>query len=303
MRDLTDTMYNPRRPPFVSHFTGTDLVIEHVEAYWCPTCTSADLLGGKAFRFKDDTRPHLAIVMAEDEYRTAETLPAFAREQLGRDFRVSLVFGNPKERGPVPGLEVLDDADVALFSVRRRVLPAAQMELVRRFVGAGKPVIGIRTASHGFAPRGDKPAGEGMAYWPTFDHDVLGCRYGNHYAQESQTRVQVVPEAARNPILTGVPTAEFAVSSSLYKARPLADGAVPLLTGRAGEGTTPEPVAWTWTRPDGGRVFSTTLGHPDDFKVPAFVRILRNGAYWAAGKPVLADESATPARGAASGAR
>jgi type 1 glutamine amidotransferase len=296
-------MYNPRRPPFVSHFTGTDLVVEHVEAHWCPSCTSADLLGGKPFRFKDDTRPHLAIVMAEDEYHTAETLPAFAREQLGKDFRVSLVFGNPKERGPVAGLEVLDDADAALFSVRRRVLPAAQMEVVRRFVKAGKPVIGIRTASHGFAPRGDKPAGEGMGYWPSFDRDVLGCHYGNHYAQELQTRVRVVPEAARNPILRGVPTTEFAVASSLYKARPLADGAVPLLIGRAGDAAAPEPVAWTWTRPDGGRVFSTTLGHPDDFKVPAFVRLLRNGTCWAAGLPVPTDASSPAARAAPSGAR
>jgi type 1 glutamine amidotransferase len=38
-----------------------------------------------------------------------------------------------------------------------------------------------------------------------------------------------------------------------------------------------------WTRPDGGRVFSTTLGHPDDFKLAAVVQLLRNGIYWATG--------------------
>ncbi|HZT82994.1 MAG TPA: protein-signal peptide and transmembrane prediction, partial [Gemmataceae bacterium] len=59
VRDLTDTMYNPAKAPFVSHFTGTDLVVEHIEKHWCPTCTSADLLGGKEFRFKEDKRPHL----------------------------------------------------------------------------------------------------------------------------------------------------------------------------------------------------------------------------------------------------
>jgi nicotinamidase-related amidase len=53
VRDLTDTMYNPERPPKVSHFAGTDLVIEHVEKYWCPSFTSADLTGKPAFRFKD----------------------------------------------------------------------------------------------------------------------------------------------------------------------------------------------------------------------------------------------------------
>jgi nicotinamidase-related amidase len=51
IRDLTDTMYNPERPPGVSHFAGTELVIEHVEKYWCPTCLSTDVTGKKPFRF------------------------------------------------------------------------------------------------------------------------------------------------------------------------------------------------------------------------------------------------------------
>jgi nicotinamidase-related amidase len=45
MRDLTDTMYNSRQRPLVSHFAGTNLVIEHIEKYWCPTITSDDILG------------------------------------------------------------------------------------------------------------------------------------------------------------------------------------------------------------------------------------------------------------------
>ena len=56
MRDMTDTMYNPQRPPGVDHFTGTDLVVAHVERYWCPTFTSADLTGKKPFRFAADKR-------------------------------------------------------------------------------------------------------------------------------------------------------------------------------------------------------------------------------------------------------
>ena len=52
MRDLTDTMYNPEKAPKVSHFAGTDLVVEHVEKYWCPSFTSADLTGKPAFKFK-----------------------------------------------------------------------------------------------------------------------------------------------------------------------------------------------------------------------------------------------------------
>lgn len=56
MRDFTDSMYNPERPPGVDHFTGHDLVIEHVEKHWCPSFTSTDLTGQPPFRFKEDRR-------------------------------------------------------------------------------------------------------------------------------------------------------------------------------------------------------------------------------------------------------
>jgi len=47
VRDLTDAMYNPKMKPFVAHAKGTDLVIEHIETYWCPTVDSKALPGGK----------------------------------------------------------------------------------------------------------------------------------------------------------------------------------------------------------------------------------------------------------------
>jgi hypothetical protein len=43
VRDLTDSMYDPREPPHVSHTRGTELVIEHIEKYWCPSISSDDL--------------------------------------------------------------------------------------------------------------------------------------------------------------------------------------------------------------------------------------------------------------------
>lgn len=57
MRDMTDSMYNPERPPGVDHFTGHDLIIAHVERHWCPSITSTVITGGKTFRFKEDPRP------------------------------------------------------------------------------------------------------------------------------------------------------------------------------------------------------------------------------------------------------
>jgi nicotinamidase-related amidase len=56
MRDITDTMYNPEKSPHITHFAGTDLVIEHIEKYWCPSFTSTDITGRPPFRFKDDPR-------------------------------------------------------------------------------------------------------------------------------------------------------------------------------------------------------------------------------------------------------
>lgn len=43
VRDLTDAMYDPRQPPYVSHARGTELVVEHIERYWCPSILSDDL--------------------------------------------------------------------------------------------------------------------------------------------------------------------------------------------------------------------------------------------------------------------
>jgi nicotinamidase-related amidase len=45
VRDLTDSMYNPKKAPYVSHDEGTALVVQHIEKYWCPSILSKDLVG------------------------------------------------------------------------------------------------------------------------------------------------------------------------------------------------------------------------------------------------------------------
>ncbi|MDG2384426.1 MAG: isochorismatase family protein [Pirellulaceae bacterium] len=57
VRDLTDSMYNHRKRPFVDHFSGHDLVVEHVERFWCPSFTSDQLVNGSPHRFAADKRP------------------------------------------------------------------------------------------------------------------------------------------------------------------------------------------------------------------------------------------------------
>jgi type 1 glutamine amidotransferase/nicotinamidase-related amidase len=286
VRDLTDTMYNPQRPPQVSHFSGTDLIVEHIEKFVCPTITSDQLLGGREMRFAGDRRPHVALVISEPEYRTEHSLTEFARQQLQRDCRVSLIYGDAQDGNLLPGLEVLNSADVALISVRRRALPKAQLDLIRKFVADGKPVVGIRTASHAFDIRNAKLP-SGSALWPEFDRDVLGGNYHGHHGSrgpESQAVVWVEKAAATHPILQGIPTEEFRVHSSLYKTSPLGPKATVLLMGRVGAVQPHEPVAWTNTHSGGGRVFYCALGAPGDFALPAFQRLLANGIRWAAGR-------------------
>ncbi len=42
-RDLTDALYDPRDKPYVSHARGVQLVIEHIERYWCPSILGKSL--------------------------------------------------------------------------------------------------------------------------------------------------------------------------------------------------------------------------------------------------------------------
>lgn len=69
MRDLTDCMYNPKRWPYVDHFTGNDLIVSHVERYVCPTVTSDQVLGGQQFVSKFDTRTTRDVMDASESQR------------------------------------------------------------------------------------------------------------------------------------------------------------------------------------------------------------------------------------------
>jgi type 1 glutamine amidotransferase/nicotinamidase-related amidase len=286
MRDMTDTMYNPLRSPYVPHCVGNDLMIEHVERYWCPTIGSGDFLGGSGFRFNEDRRPHVVFLIGEDEYKTWETLPAFAKNQLGwRGFRVSIVQQDAQDKHRFPGLiEAMRDADLLLLSTRRRALPKEQLAAVRAHLEAGKPLIGIRTASHGFAPRG-KDAEKGES-WPAFDPEVLGGNYNNHHGAGPKTAAIAVPGLESDPLLRGVEAAQLQSNASLYKVSPLQPAAKPLLIGSI-PGQPAEPIAWTHAfGPKQARVFYTSLGHVDDFANPGFRRLLLNATYWALGQTV-----------------
>ena len=283
MRDMIDTMYNSRMPPHVSHFAGTDLITDHIEKYWCPSITSVDFLGGAPFHFQADNRPHVVFIIGENEYHTWETLPGFARQELvKRGVRFSFVNATPRQGDNLfVNYEVIKDADLLFISARRRTPPKQMMALIHHHLNAGKPLAGIRTASHAF---GAEPVDDRHEGWPEFDVDVLGCSYQGHYNNSATAQVEIALPAGPHPVLTGVPTDKFRVTSSLYKSRSLVKTVTPLMIGRLEGQTESEPVAWVNTARN-RRVFYTSLGSPDDFKQVFFRRLLLNGILWTLNQP------------------
>ena len=291
VRDMTDTMYNPAMPPKVNHFAGTDLMVEHVEKFVAPTITSDQVIGGSPFVFKDDKRPHIAMLIAEDEYKTNVSLPAFASRSLSDGYRVSFILpdpgrkdmsANPDRKNALANLSALNTADLAVISVRRRPLPEAQLDAVATFVRSGKPVVGIRTASHAFSPLPNQPLPEGHAAWTAFDADVLGGHYHGHHDPSRPVAVRAAPGASAHPILEGVDLTKLAGHGSLYKVSPLAKTTTPLLLGSVPDQDA-EPVAWTNATATKGRVFYTSLGQIDDFASAEFARMLKNAIDWSLG--------------------
>lgn len=263
VRDLTDTMYNPRKPPFVSHRKGTELMIEHVERYWCPSIQSSDILG--------DPKPaRVVVVAAEQEYDAKDILPAFAKEELETRFGCKCTILTSDSTTNIPGLDALDSADLLIMFMRRRTLPDAQLKHFRDYFDSGRPVVALRTSSHAFQN------------WLAFDQQVLGCHYQNHYPAKGTLHVSLAEKAKDDPLTRGVRA--FDSDASLYRIAPLTDSAAPLLVGKWDD-KPEEPVAITNTY-KGGRIFYTSLGHPDDFKLPAFRKLLVNGVAWALDKPV-----------------
>jgi type 1 glutamine amidotransferase/nicotinamidase-related amidase len=286
MRDLTDTMYNSRMRPVVSHFTGTDLVVEHVEKLVCPTITSTAFTDKPQFCFENDKRPRVVFISAESEYGAADTLPGFADELKTKyGLYCEILQGstekNGKDRHDLAGLEALTNADLAVLFARRRALPAAQMKYFRDYMAGGKPLVALRTASHAFDTRGKAP--EGYAEWPQLDPEVLGGNYHGHHGGGPKCAVTTAANANAHPILAGVQI-PFTSDGSLYEARPLAKSTKQLLIGTIPD-REPEPVAWTNMYKE-SRIFYTSLGHSDDFENPQFRRLLINAVFWAMNKPV-----------------
>ena len=237
---------------------------------------------------------HVVFVTGDHEYGGEETMPPFAAElekNYGLRATVLKAFPDQNAEENIPGLEALAEADLAVFFLRWRRLPAEQAAHIEAYVNAGKPVMGFRTTSHSFK----YPEGHPLERWNAWAKPTFGAPpgWGNghtHYGHQSSTDVWIMDEGKGHPVLTGV-SDSFHVRSWLYHVLPMsppADG-TPLLAGRAIEPSKPaedNPVAWVCTNEHGGRAFFTTLGHPEDFEVESVERLVVNAVHWCLGRPV-----------------
>ena len=260
---------------------------------------------------------HIVLVSGDEEYRSEEALPQLAKI-LSRHhgFRCTVLFAidpttgaiNPNVKNHIPGLEALPSADLMVIFTRMRNLPDDQMRHISEFLAAGKPVVGMRTATHAF----ENPRSKAYAkyHWQAkgewdggFGRYVLGETWvAHHGAHGSQaTRGIIAPDARDHPILRGIKDGEVFGPTDVYAVRlPLPGDSRPLVLGQVVNGMKPTdppvrgpkndpmmPVAWVKTYKSdtgaAGRAFATTMGASQDLAYEGTRRLIVNGCFWALG--------------------
>ena len=217
--------------------------------------------------FADAAPLKIHIISGAKEYQSEASMKTFsAWMEKHYDVKFTASWGHDGIE-KLPNLEALKNADVMFVFARRMKLVEPQMKLIRAHWAAGKPIVGVRTASHAFQKADNE----------IFDRQVMGGNYLGHFSDEP---VKVTHLAKDHPVLRGV---KVFPSGKLYKAGPLAKGTTVLQQGDIG--TDKQMVTWvnTWK---GGRTFYTSLGIPEDFENKDFKQMLANAIYWTAkGKP------------------
>jgi type 1 glutamine amidotransferase len=254
----------------------------------------------------------IVLVSGDEEYRSEESLPMLGEILAAHHgFDCAVLFAVDPETGEIdptvltniPGLEQLDAADCMIIATRFRELPDDQMKHIVEFVEAGKPVIGMRTATHAFRykTRTDSPYAKydctNKEFEGGFGRQILGETWVAHHGVHGKegTRGVVNSECASDPILRGVAdvfgtTDVYAVTEITGSPRVLLHGQV--LTGLdhddAPKPDTPMmPLAWTkeytGERGNTSKVFCTTMGAATDFTCADLRRLIVNAAYWCVG--------------------
>ena len=221
---------------------------------------------------------NITFLIAEQEYKTVETLPQFAKQHLSENFsrKFCRATNEGEKRNQLSNPSAIGKADLLFISVRRRAFKEETMELIRSHIAKGKPIIGIRTASHAFQLR-KETLPSGHQEWPEWDREIIGGNYNGHYGKELICTIQYATNSQHHPLLEKI--TPFSTPASLYRNSPLPNASTPLLLGSV-KGFPPEPVAWVHQTPAKGKVFYTSLGHEEDFKKPTFNQLLINAINW-----------------------
>ncbi len=253
---------------------------------------------------------HVVFVTGDEEYRSEESMPQLAKIlAMHHGFRCTVLFAidrrdgtiNPQQPDNIPGLDCLESASLMVVFTRFRDLPDEQMKHIVDYVNSGKPIVGLRTATHAFNFKRHttyaKYSFQSKEFDGGFGRQVLGETWINHYGrhQKESTRGLIAKGMENHPIVRGVkgiwgPSDVYGITTLSGDSKPLIMGQV--LVGMKPDdepkpGKEPVPIAWikTYTGEKGkaSRVFATTMGHAGDLKNEGFRRLLVNACYWATG--------------------
>jgi len=255
---------------------------------------------------------HIVFVIGDDEYRSEDSMPMLARIlAVHHGFKCTALFAVNKETGEIdpgtldniPGLEALETADLMVIFTRFRELPDEQMKYIIDYTNSGKPIIGLRTATHSFNYTKNTNSPYAKYSFRSKDPDggwgrqVLGETWISHYGVHNResTRGVIAEGMEGHPIVRGCE--DIWGPSDVYGLTTLQGDCKPLIMGQVLKGMDakdgpnldkkPVPVAWTKTytgeKGKAARVFTTTMGHSFDFFSEGFRRLLVNACYWATG--------------------
>jgi type 1 glutamine amidotransferase len=259
---------------------------------------------------------HIVLVSGDEEYRSEEALPQLARILAAHHgFKCTVLFAidptdgtiNPDRRDNLPGLEALDTADLMVIFTRFRDLPDDQMKHIVDYVESGRPMVGLRTATHAFELKTNqtyqKYSWNSRQWEGGFGRQVLGETWIDHHGHHGVqcTRGVIAKERQNHPILRGIRDGDIWGPSDVYKIRlPLPGDSQPLVMGQVLDGMHPAdppavgkqndpmmPVAWvksyTGAQRKTARVFTTTMGAAEDLESEGLRRLIVNACYWALG--------------------
>jgi type 1 glutamine amidotransferase len=254
----------------------------------------------------------IALIAADDEYRSEELIPQLAKILAVRQgFSCAVLWAihpetgqiDPSVKDNIPGMELLAEADLLILFARFRQLPDDQMRRLVAYLDSGKPIIGLRTSTHAFAYPKDSPSAFKHYDWQSpewnggFGRQVLGETWVNHYGAHNQesTRGLIAAGQEGHPIVRGCE--DIWGPSDVYGITTLQGDCTPIVMGQVLSGMNADdppkpdkdlvPIAWTkaWMAGSGkaARIFTTTMGHAGDLQSEGFRRLLVNAVFWCLG--------------------